>query len=720
MRILSLKLQNIGRHEHLYWEFQPGLIGIFGPNGSGKSSAIDAGAYAALTNDFGRVVGGKEGAIRQQAESHEPAVITLKAEHQGTEFEITRTLQPGSKHKLTSSALPKPITKAGEIKVWVEETLGLNRSLIDDYLFVGQRDLTAPFNASAVVRAKSLSRLCKTMHAEKCWEALGKQLEADRPLAGQVIDTSDGIRKRIGEYKTKLKQAKGEHKKAKEGVLSNAKRLAAEGVIKKRERQDLVSAELEQAEKRGLLLLTMTREAFTKAKDSETLCDRAEDDREKKACLAQVAEQKIKSYRQDLKAWLRRQQCAEHLEALQGKDISLPEKPACADDVEKNREVWTAAKVDVSRCKKWINAIEFGAGACDSCGAPMDSIATKERLAKCETELPVYEQSVQDHHALILAGQDYKHHLRDALADRENHERLLQQAQAALDACGSVEKPKKVDEESQQELVAAATTAHELLHGNKSKSIIGLLAGLRALDKSKNELKGQHKAAKTRADELEKEVAENEFTDEQVLKCERMLKRDEISRQLAAAAQALLDAHQTSLNEQREELERVQTLLSRSVRAGTWMKLQERMREVLHRDRLPRRVHRRALHRMESGVNGILEQFDSPFWVRTDDELRFVAYFPDGTIMPAEGLSGGEQSVLALAFRWTLNSLFASQVGMLVLDEPTAWIDTRNLDCLEKALTNLRGLVQSQGYQVIIITHHQQLQRVFDQVITLE
>jgi len=73
-----------------------------------------------------------------------------------------------------------------------------------------------------------------------------------------------------------------------------------------------------------------------------------------------------------------------------------------------------------------------------------------------------------------------------------------------------------------------------------------------------------------------------------------------------------------------------------------------------------------------------------------------------------------------LAFRWTLNSMFASQIGMLVLDEPTAWIDARNLDCLEVALTNLRGLVRAQGYQVIIITHHQQLQRVFDQVITTE
>ena len=73
MRMISLELQNICQHKHLRWEFQDGLIGVFGPNGSGKSNAINAGCYAALTNDWTRVYGGQGGAIRQQSREEDVA-----------------------------------------------------------------------------------------------------------------------------------------------------------------------------------------------------------------------------------------------------------------------------------------------------------------------------------------------------------------------------------------------------------------------------------------------------------------------------------------------------------------------------------------------------------------------------------------------------------------------------------------------------------------------
>jgi DNA repair exonuclease SbcCD ATPase subunit len=57
---------------------------------------------------------------------------------------------------------------------------------------------------------------------------------------------------------------------------------------------------------------------------------------------------------------------------------------------------------------------------------------------------------------------------------------------------------------------------------------------------------------------------------------------------------------------------------------------------------------------------------------------------------------------------------------MLGMDEPTAGLDERSLDCLENALLGLGQLAKARGYQVIIITHEKCLERVFDQVLTLE
>jgi DNA repair exonuclease SbcCD ATPase subunit len=185
--------------------------------------------------------------------------------------------------------------------------------------------------------------------------------------------------------------------------------------------------------------------------------------------------------------------------------------------------------------------------------------------------------------------------------------------------------------------------------------------------------------------------------------------------------EALIEQHIEQIATKEQELANLEHVLARSANARTWVSLLSQVRSVLHRDALPRIVHEAALRRMESGINEMLDTFESPFQVKTSTEdLSYVAYFRNGTVMPAQGLSGGQQVVLSLALRWTLNSLFASQIGMMVLDEPTAGLDARHIDLLEVALRGLGEAARSRGCQVIIITHERRLEGVFDQVIELE
>ena len=153
--------------------------------------------------------------------------------------------------------------------------------------------------------------------------------------------------------------------------------------------------------------------------------------------------------------------------------------------------------------------------------------------------------------------------------------------------------------------------------------------------------------------------------------------------------------------------------------AKSWIDDLEQLREVFHRDSLPKILAGRFLESLVIEINKTLDSFETPFVVTADDDLSFLAHKPTGVVEPAERLSGGEKVVLAIAFRLAINSLFVGEVGMMVLDEPTAGLDEHNLSCLADVLSRLCDLTRKKGQQIIMITHEARLQRVFDNVIHL-
>jgi DNA repair exonuclease SbcCD ATPase subunit len=143
------------------------------------------------------------------------------------------------------------------------------------------------------------------------------------------------------------------------------------------------------------------------------------------------------------------------------------------------------------------------------------------------------------------------------------------------------------------------------------------------------------------------------------------------------------------------------------------------VRDILHRDNLPKLVAQNYLELLETDINEILEIFGTDFRVSARDGLGFIADFPDGRSQPAPRLSGGQKVVLALAFRISVNSLFAADLGIITLDEPTAYLDDENIGCLDVALARLRSLSESRGLQCILITHEKGLGHLFDHVVQL-
>jgi len=144
------------------------------------------------------------------------------------------------------------------------------------------------------------------------------------------------------------------------------------------------------------------------------------------------------------------------------------------------------------------------------------------------------------------------------------------------------------------------------------------------------------------------------------------------------------------------------------------------VRNVFHRTEAPKMVSYTYVETMLGEVNEALDFFDAPFRVEMDENLGFTARFLDGVrVQPDSNLSVGERILLAMAFRITVNSTFAGQVGVLIMDEPTAGLDESNLGNLPRAIERLRDLSHERGLQVLFVTHEPRIAHHFDNVIEL-
>ena len=88
-----------------------------------------------------------------------------------------------------------------------------------------------------------------------------------------------------------------------------------------------------------------------------------------------------------------------------------------------------------------------------------------------------------------------------------------------------------------------------------------------------------------------------------------------------------------------------------AVKLRGWLHIADTAREALKT--APRIVAQRNLQKLEAAINELLQIFSVNFIVRaaSDGTPTFVAEFFDGRKQPAQRLSIGQKTVLALAFR---------------------------------------------------------------------
>lgn len=707
MRIISTRLVQVCQYEDRRIRFKPGSVVVIGRNGSGKSNLLKMGLYANLTNDFRRNNKPKEQNIRYQAGADDKSFIETEWEHGGQRFTITRNLK--GRDSLKAEALEKPLTKTAEIDAWLTKTLNRPnfKFLADNFVFVDQGELTRFLSDKSEDRAKGFAQLCGTVIAEDCWTAIGTQMTKDAPLTAAIVDNSDQLRLDVGNLQTTLDDTNEQGRKLDELLLLPQAREKLQAVVEQGVRRKGLLQQASEAKAAYLRCKSNQHHVKSKVDAAEQLLSDAKEAAENVSEKLVTVKSKLQTLDVRLKAYQGRKKIEEALAALVAPTPPKKDRPA-ATLLEETRTLVTETRAELNKVRRQLKYIlEGGHAECDQCGtelAGMDHHSARLRgdSESLATKLSVAEgcsKQLADIEAVWVAydGEQYFYKNRKGI--------LAGQLQALGDA-------EPVDETDREKLLA------------RKASYESKLAKLRyaqeEFDKASRpyvEAKGSMRTMLQNFRRLKAELDEIKVDKAAMLAAKAMLAKHDEARIRSATLKERRFSLERELKQKNADLDAVQERIAKTSKMRAWVDLLQEMRNVLHRNNLPRIVHEGYQQELLPDANELLGKFKNPFRVEAGKELSFVVEKPDGTTEAASCLSGGEKAVLALAVRWAVHSLSADGIEMLVLDEPTDGLDAANLQYLEAALPQLGAEARSRGLQVIVVTHESSLQSVFDQVI---
>lgn len=129
---------------------------------------------------------------------------------------------------------------------------------------------------------------------------------------------------------------------------------------------------------------------------------------------------------------------------------------------------------------------------------------------------------------------------------------------------------------------------------------------------------------------------------------------------------------------------------------------------------------------MTQDVNTFLGHFGAPYTVINSDEGVGFKYIyntskdiPTGQYPDAYHLSGGEKIQLAVSFRFAAYCMFAGKLGLLGLDEPSTYLDDKNIGNFCTLLGAVGSLAKKMELQILISTHERAILPFMDSIIDL-
>jgi len=707
--IEQVELKNIGPHQSLTVKFGRGLVGIVGANGSGKSTLVNA-VYAALTNDFTRLGGTKAEIITNG--SSDPSYIRVIGKHQGQSFTLTRWLRPNkNEFKIGVSVFEK----ATDVNEAVINYLDISKAVIDKYVFVNQWEMFSFLDQTASERAKTFQYLCGTEAASSIHKVCMDYVARQQGI--EVVDNSVELEDAIKETRTAMTEHTEIGRAAKLNLLLDAELEAHQLLLSKYELGKEAQIQLQEV-KHKIERLNLSLEKLQKSQSADKLAKREAWQAEFKHKLA-IAKEVLDLVEVRklicLNLFEKRHDYADYVEAVKVKQNSKPEPNSDYVDLTAKKQL-IKVQHELEFKIKQVSTLLTHSGS--------------QRCTQCQQEVTEeYVTQVKVDHARNIT--ELKEVVR-ILTYSEAYDAKLVQYQIRLEEwkqrCASakadVEKVEKELEVVSKKLVGLDDAGIE-----EAKALIARNIEIeqqkfyyeKDVKQEQHQIagfQGELKNVLAQKSKLSKQVKQMPDEEEVSIVKVRLAQHQESFAVWSKSVGAFQEAKRSWLRT-KQSLEQLTAKMADREKVRKLLDTVSSAGDVFHWNNLPKLVSQSNLQLLVGDINANLQFFNDPFYVEADSDLTFNVFFAGQEAVKAKQLSGGQKVLLSIAFRAALDRVFGHNIGMMFLDEPTSGLDADNVSFFQEALQQLAKKV-GEDHQLIVITHVQELGKVFDQLVEIK
>jgi len=675
---VSFRLHNIRQHKDLLFEYRAGSVGIFGSNGSGKSNAFHKGQYFAIT---GKTIGDKESNLRDGASAGFTEFIFRV---DGIEYTRKNKL-PGSESTL------KWVDKDGEkqsisgmkaVDERMQEILGASYDIIREVCFGRQEDLYLPVVSTKQQLLSFFQRVSGCQKAESIRTAIQSKL-ADIPVP---VDNTEVI----AESEKNLESGR----KTYQDWIINRDSLKASlpgDIDTFRESRkhilglrspDIVKQELKDSQVKVCELddrITKLNKQLEQTQAGEHVPDEwydyankyntLQNKKQEHETLKQTAKKNIEEYR----------------------NIPVVQEPS--------REGVDNQKAKKAELDPVIALLD--SGVCPTC-------KREYKLDNCSSGTDP-DKVRETYNGLIESIRQSEDRYRQALEVYKENEQRKSRMSSILD-----ENAKQLKQ--LQETVTALQTALDnapdfsmeeyTRRVEHNKEVAARAGDMKAVTDSITRLTQEAESVRSTVAKLNDEETASEDLKEKAGKelesLAETLEKLKTAEGYVSSSEGWLKASEASLGALKEEHKKGEKL--RKIR-----KTLTGVRDLLHRDVLPRFVMGRLVDGMNGWTNFYLRRFGKDFLLKLTPDFELLKVTRDGEETPCQDrLSGGELIAAALSFRMALGSLMVGFLPVQLLDEPTTWLDDNTRNQLCEVLRDLQNSVDS-NMNILIPTHDQDI-----------